>query len=77
MKITILFFGALADVTGAGQIEFQYSEDTEQLNEQLIIKYPLLKNKNYRIAVNKVLINETQLLNGGDTIALLPPFAGG
>ena len=77
MKITILFFGALADISGAGKIEFQYSEDTEKLNEQLIIKYPLLKNKNYRIAVNKVLINKTQLLNEGDTVALLPPFAGG
>lgn len=77
MKITILFFGGLADISGAGQIEFQYSEDTEKLNEQLIIKYPLLKNKNYRIAVNKILINKTQLLNEGDTIAFLPPFAGG
>ena len=77
MKTTILFFGALAEIAGKGKVEFQYSEDTEKLKEQLILKYPLLKNKSYSIAVNKILITKKQKLNQGDTIALLPPFAGG
>lgn len=77
MKITVLFFGALAEIAGEGKVEFQYLEDTEKLKEQLILEYPLLKNKSYSIAVNKVLITKKQKLNEGDTIALLPPFAGG
>jgi molybdopterin synthase sulfur carrier subunit len=77
MKTTILFFGALAEITGKVKVEFQYFEDTEKLSEQLLREYPLLNNKTYSIAVNKVLIAKKQSLNEGDTIALLPPFAGG
>ena len=72
-----MFFGALADIAGAEKIELQNIEDTEKLKEVLLRQYPLLKNKSYRIAVNKNLITKTQKLYDGDTAALLPPFAGG
>jgi molybdopterin synthase sulfur carrier subunit len=77
MKTTILFFGALTETTSTEKTEFQNISDTETLKQQLLHHYPSLKNKTYRIAVNKILITENQLLNEGDTIALLPPFAGG
>jgi len=77
MKTTILFFGALAEASGTLKIEIKNIHDTETLQIQLIQQYPVLKNKTFRIAVNKILINGKQQLNEGDTIALLPPFAGG
>lgn len=77
MKTTILFFGMLAEVTGTDKVEVENLSDTDTLIDYLIKKYPLLKNKTYRIAVNKKLITGKEALNEGDTIALLPPFAGG
>jgi molybdopterin synthase sulfur carrier subunit len=77
MKTTILFFGVLAEIVGKAKIESQYLEDTEKLIEQLLRQYPLIQNKTYSIAVNKVLIHKKEKLNEGDTVALLPPFAGG
>lgn len=77
MTTTILFFGALKEITGTEKIEIPTIENTELLMEQLLQRYPLLKQKTYRIALNKKLTNKNELLNEGDIIALLPPFAGG
>lgn len=77
MKTTVLFFGMLAEATGTDKMEVENLTDTNALIDYLIKKYPLLKNKTYRIAVNKKLITGKEALSEGDTIALLPPFAGG
>lgn len=77
MQTTVLFFGLLAEVTGTERIELQNVKDTNALIEILTQQYPSLLNKKYRIAVNKKLISINQSLSTGDTIALLPPFAGG
>ena len=77
MKITVLFFGILAEATGTEKIELQKVPDTNALIEILTQQHPSLLTKKYRIAVNKKLITGNQALTTGDTIALLPPFAGG
>lgn len=77
MKTTILFFGMLAEATGTDKAEVEGITDTDVVIDYLVKQYPLLKNKTYRIAVNKKLIKGKEQLNEGDTIALLPPFAGG
>jgi molybdopterin converting factor small subunit len=77
MEIDILFFGELAAIVGAEKMELKNIEDTMSLTEFIIEKYPLLKNKTYRIAVNRELVNGKYDLKNGDEVALLPPFAGG
>ncbi|MGB3946808.1 MAG: MoaD/ThiS family protein [Bacteroidia bacterium] len=77
MKTTILFFGMLAEAAGTNEVEVENITDTDALVDYIVKQYPLLNNKTYRIAVNKKLITSKEQLNEGDTIALLPPFAGG
>ena len=77
MEITVLFFGELAEVAGANKIAVQNMSDTQSLTECMVEKYPALKNRTYRIAVNKEVISGKQNLNNGDEVALLPPYAGG
>ncbi|RXG23357.1 MoaD/ThiS family protein [Leeuwenhoekiella aequorea] len=79
MTITLKYFGQLAEV-------FETSEETrdlENINVTDLIKeissgYDL-DHIPYQIAVNQRIIdcNEQVNLNDGDTLALLPPFAGG
>tara|TARA_R110002051_G_scaffold60462_2_gene110666 strand:- start:657 stop:896 length:240 start_codon:yes stop_codon:yes gene_type:complete len=79
MTITLKYFGQLAEV-------FETSEETrdlENINVTDLIKeissgYDL-DHIPYQIAINQRIIdsNEQVNLNDGDTIALLPPFAGG
>jgi sulfur-carrier protein len=77
MEINILFFGELATIVGVEKMELQNIADTISLNEFILEKYPSLKNKTYRIAVNRELISGKYDLKNGDEVALLPPFAGG
>lgn len=79
MTITLKYFGQLAEV-------FETSEETrdlENINVTDLIKeissdYDLDPIP-YQIAINQKIIdrNEQVNLNDGDTVALLPPFAGG
>jgi molybdopterin synthase sulfur carrier subunit len=76
-QIQVLFFGALAEITGTESIAIQTTENTDQLSEKLLLLYPGLKNQTYKIAVNQTMISQKQDLKEGDVIALLAPFAGG
>jgi molybdopterin synthase sulfur carrier subunit len=67
----------LIEAVGAEKIDIDEMHDTEALQRCLAEKFPELKNKTYRIAINKTLIQNKTLLNDGDVIALLPPFSGG
>ncbi len=79
MKIKLVFFGVLVDVTGKSEIDL-FTEDLKDvalLNSYLSSNYPLLTNHQYKIAVNQEIAGNEQLLYDGDEVALLPPFAGG
>ncbi len=81
MKITILFWGVLTEVTQEQQIDLEVDSTTNllQLKEQLIRQYPDLIKYHHQIAVNQDLaqIEEELVLKEGDEIALMPPYAGG
>jgi molybdopterin converting factor small subunit len=79
MKLKLLFFGALTDVVSNKQqiVDGIDTKDIKTLDSFLKLKYPVLNSYKYKIAVNQQIINENKLLNDGDEIAFLPPFAGG
>lgn len=79
MKCIILFFGTLADIAATHRttIDDEQVVDTNSLQIFLTKKYPELKRYKYLIAVNQSVSKENILLEEGDEIALLPPFAGG
>ena len=79
MDITIKYFGVIAEIT-------QKEDETFQLANQLMIadlraiitnKYNQLETTNFNIAKNQVIESEESIINEGDEIAFLPPFAGG
>lgn len=80
MTITVKYFGLIADVSKRKEeiLNFENSDFTvENLKENLIQKYSELKETSFAIAVNKTIASENLILKNNDTIALLPPFAGG
>jgi molybdopterin converting factor subunit 1 len=77
MEITVLFFGELAEISGTKKVSVQDIEDTFCLKEYISKQHPKLKDRTYRMAVNKELVSEKQILHHGDEIALLPAYAGG
>ncbi len=79
MKINILLFGVLTEITGqtAMQVEASAVSDLNSLHKYLVEKYPLLEEKIFQYAVNQSIASAGHPLYAGDEVALLPPFSGG
>ena len=77
MSVTVLFFGPLIDITGIRTMAVQDVTDTDSLRRQLHARYPTLVNAQYLLAVDKEITKENTALKDNETVALLPPYAGG
>ena len=77
MKINILLFGRLTDITGKDAFTLQDISDTDQLTKTLHQAYPQLAEANYILAVDKNVVATNTALTNDCTVALLPPFSGG
>jgi molybdopterin converting factor small subunit len=73
----VLFFGKLQELAGTGRMECSTGSDTDALQQELFVKFPRLSGLPFLIAVNRELVHSNTILQPGDTVALLPPYAGG
>lgn len=76
-EITVLAFGAVADVVGKSCFAMNDVASTNELINALEKDFPELKNIRYTLAVNKQTITTPTSLEHNATVALLPPFSGG
>lgn len=77
MKVNILIFGQLTDITGNESLLFDNIEDTDKLVAAMNEKYPALKQAKYIMAVDKQVISTNTKLNSNSTVAFMPAFSGG
>jgi sulfur-carrier protein len=77
MKINLLLFGQLTEITGNTNLQLEDVVDTNHLLNLMHEKFPALKNTKFAIAVDQLIISENTLLTNNSTIALLPAFSGG
>jgi sulfur-carrier protein len=75
--VNLIYFGSVTDVTGIPSEKIESPSTLDELNENLIIRFPGLTSIRYRFSVNRQLVTGNKQLFDGDEIALLPPFAGG
>lgn len=77
MKIKVLFFGVLAEVTQTMFIHYSDVSSFSDLKHRIEDEFPEIVHYDFRIAVNSVLINDEPELKNNDEVAFMPPFAGG
>ena len=85
MKIKVLFFGSIRELTGSSkmdiELELKPSQNitTNDLLNQLISIYPSidLARDQLSIAVNQQYCKSPVKLKENDEVALLPPISGG
>ena len=77
MSVTVLFFGPLVEMTGTRTMTVKQVTDTDSLRLHLHALYPVLANARYLLAVDKEITKENTALKDNETVALLPPYAGG
>lgn len=79
MSIHIMYFGMLAEITGKADEAWIVAENLTvgKLREQIQDKYPEIRGKKFKMAVNKQIADDFVPVTAQSEIALLPPFAGG
>jgi molybdopterin synthase sulfur carrier subunit len=80
MKITVLLFGIVGDLTGESRLEMDLTEGASVGDFKIKFheKYPILKEyTNYAIAVNEAYALDEVLLKNQDVLAVIPPVSGG
>lgn len=75
--LKLKYFGMIAEATGKVEEDFSCVKNLSDLTIKLELKYPKLKELNYKFAVNQSLVPNDIIIKDNDEIALLPPFAGG
>jgi len=77
MKLTIKYFGVLAEVTHCNEEIISFSKETVgELIPMLFEKHPELKTKDFQVAHAMEIVKEDTKITQSE-IALLPPFSGG
>ena len=77
MKLTIKYFGLLAEVTQCAEERMAFSKaSVSDLLDELFIKHPGLKEKDFQVAQNLEVVSKEAPISTTE-IALLPPFSGG
>lgn len=78
MRITVKYFGMIADWMAATEAKVTVSGNTvTALRVQLETECDKLKGISYQVAVNQSIAEQNAELNENDEVAILPPFAGG
>lgn len=77
MKVNVLIFGPLKDITGTHVCQVTDVADTEEMIARMNKMYPGLAQMKFLIAVEKEIVEGNTSLKDNYTVALLPPFSGG
>lgn len=77
MKVNVLIFGPLKDVTGTHMCQVSDVSDTNEMVAKLNAMYPGLDNRKFIIAVEKEIVQGNTPLSDNYSVALLPPYSGG
>lgn len=81
--VIVKFFAVLKHLVGKDELSLDIEKGTslDQLLEKLVCDLPPLKEVvnegKILISVNQEVVDKDYLINDGDEIAFLPPFAGG
>lgn len=78
MKLTVKYFGMIAEWVGTSENEIDFSGSTvSDLKSQLERSCSELNGISYQVAVNHKISADDTGLHESDELAILPPFAGG
>lgn len=76
--ITVLLFAHLREQFGARELKIEEQSITvADLRKQLQEKYEFLDTNSVMIAVNEEFADDADVIEAGDTVALIPPVSGG
>jgi molybdopterin synthase sulfur carrier subunit len=77
MKLSIRYFGLLAEITECSEESIEFGGGSvSDLRKELVEKHPGLLEVKYQVALDLKIVSDDGAIHSNE-IALLPPFAGG
>jgi molybdopterin-guanine dinucleotide biosynthesis protein A len=76
VKVKVLLFASLKEQAGFGEREIE-AKDLNSIRTWLQDLLPGIDKMPYVLAINQEVVRENPVLQNGDEIAIMPPFAGG
>jgi molybdopterin synthase sulfur carrier subunit len=78
MSITVLFFGATADIVRRRELRLEQNESTaSRLLEELVSNHPALASHKLLISINQQYASCNDLVRDGDEVAIFTAVSGG
>jgi len=77
MKVKVLFFGVLAEVTGTEIKFYNDVRSVEHLRQRVSDDFPETVHYRFKVSLNDEFIDGDSELKEGDVVVFLPPFSGG
>ena len=81
MRVRVLFFSVLRDLTGVEELEVEVEEGTRLggLMERLFVRWPRLGewDASLLLAVDQAYVGREVVLSSGCEVAVMPPVQGG
>jgi molybdopterin converting factor subunit 1 len=82
MQIVVLYFAALRELLARSQEQLELASETltvAELSNELVARHPALGGRlsSVRFALNESFVHLDATVRDGDTVALIPPVAGG
>lgn len=77
--VKVLYFAELKEILDKSTETVMITDpvSVDIFIRDLMIKYPILAQKSFQIAVNESFAMPTDVIEQHDTIALIPPVSGG
>ena len=76
-KMKILYFAELKELLNRETIHLDTTLTVQEFESYLLKRHRELKSKKFQIAVNEEFVRQDDMVQPGDTIALIPPVSGG
>lgn len=77
MKVNVLFFGVLAEVTGTEIKVYGDVKSIENLKQRVTNDFPEIIHYKFNVSLNNEIKHSDASLKDNDEVAFLPPFTGG
>ena len=76
MEVKVLFLGVLSEITDTKIKYYREVKSISDLKHRIQDDFPEVVHYDFRIYLNNEIINDEPVLNDGDEVTLMPPFAG-
>jgi len=79
MQIKVKYFGQIAELTDREDEIFSFESGLTigDLRQRILAEYETLNTINFRMSLNKEIVESETIISENDEIGMLPPFAGG